>query len=79
MKMKPGEKAEITIAPKYAWKDRAFEAPQGVVPKGATVVYTVELVSIDKVGHTASGLLRVCICVRTFACLCVGRGGHPHY
>lgn len=49
MKMKPGEKAEVTIQPKYAYKDEAFEAPQAVVPKGATLVYTLELVSIEKV------------------------------
>ena len=50
MKMKPGEVAEVTIAPRYAYKDQTFEGPLAVVPEGATLVYTVELVSMNKVG-----------------------------
>ncbi|KAK9813598.1 hypothetical protein WJX73_009452 [Symbiochloris irregularis] len=48
MKMKPGEKSVVTIAPKYAWGDQEFKGSKGTVPKGATIVYTVELVSISK-------------------------------
>lgn len=49
MKMKPTEKAEITIAAQYAFKDKGFEGPKGKVPGGGTVIYTVELLSIEKV------------------------------
>ena len=49
MKMKVGEKAEIVIQPQYAFGAEASKQPQAVVPPQSTVVYTLELVDMEKV------------------------------
>ena len=51
MKMKVGEKAEIVIQPQYAFGAEASKQPQAVVPPQSTVVYTLELVDMEKVRH----------------------------
>ena len=50
MKMKPGEKAQVAIQPQYAFGEVASKQPLAVVPPRATVVYTVELLEMTKVG-----------------------------
>lgn len=54
--MKQGEKAEVVIQPQYAFGDNASKQPLAVVPPHATVVYTVELVEMTKVGIVITGL-----------------------
>ena len=49
MKMKVGEKAEIAIQPQYAFGAEASQQPKAVVPPQSTVVYTLELVDMEKV------------------------------
>ena len=49
MKMKVGEKAEIVIQPQYAFGPEASRQPLAVVPPQSTVVYTLELVDMEKV------------------------------
>jgi len=49
MKMKVGERAEIVIQPQYAFGAEASKQPQAVVPPQSTVVYTLELVDVEKV------------------------------
>lgn len=47
--MKVGETCEVAIQPRYAFGDAASKQPLAVVPPQATVIYTVELVSMTKV------------------------------
>ena len=49
MKMRVGEKAEIAIQPQYAFGAEASRQPLAVVPPQSTVVYTLELVDMEKV------------------------------
>lgn len=49
LKMKVGETCEVAIQPRYAFGDAASKQPLAVVPPQATVIYTVELVSMTKV------------------------------
>eukprot|EP00218_Dolichomastix_sp_CCMP3274_P005528 CAMPEP_0170159242 /NCGR_PEP_ID=MMETSP0033_2-20121228/70240_1 /TAXON_ID=195969 /ORGANISM="Dolichomastix tenuilepis, Strain CCMP3274" /LENGTH=550 /DNA_ID=CAMNT_0010396715 /DNA_START=15 /DNA_END=1667 /DNA_ORIENTATION=+ len=49
MTMNKGEKAEITIAPEFGFgSDADVSRDLGVVSKGSTLVYTVELVELEK-------------------------------
>ena len=48
-KMKQGEQAVITIASQYAFGEQGAQRSKAHVPPNATVVYTVELVKLDKV------------------------------
>ncbi len=65
MKMKVGEKAEIAIQPQYAFGAEASQQPEAIVPPQSTVVYTLELVDMEKVrpvlirGWTAQRAARI--------------------
>ena len=48
-KMKQGEKAEVTIAPEYGYGAEASQHQLATVPPNSTLVYTIELVKLDKV------------------------------
>ncbi|KAK9830144.1 hypothetical protein WJX72_009971 [[Myrmecia] bisecta] len=47
-KMKEHERAEITIAPEYGFGAVESQQPLAVVPANSTVIYTVELVSLQQ-------------------------------
>jgi FKBP-type peptidyl-prolyl cis-trans isomerase len=56
-KMKKGETAEVTLAPRYAFGAEGAQRPSGTVPPDATVTYTVQLKEFESVsGLCASHL-----------------------
>ncbi len=64
LKMKEGEKAEIRIAAQYAFGPEGSSSMAVPVPPNATVFYTVELLSLEKVHH------QPCFCLGTRAWSC---------
>ncbi len=52
LKMKEGEEAEISIAPQYGFGSEGCSSMEAPVPPDATLLYTVELLSIQKVLRT---------------------------
>lgn len=60
LKMKKGETAEVTIAPKYAFGAKGAQRQAGAVPADATVVYTVTLKDFENVGHLLLPTIRYC-------------------
>ena len=73
LKMKVGETCEVAIQPRYAFGDAASKQPLAVVPPQATVIYTVELVSMTKVGLRHRAHLAELICLQ------MGRRKHMPY
>lgn len=47
--MKLGEEALITLAPRYAYREQGWKGPLADVPPDSTVLYTLHLVSFEKV------------------------------
>jgi FKBP-type peptidyl-prolyl cis-trans isomerase len=63
-KMKKGEMAEVTLAPRYAFGSEGAQRPSGTVPPDATITYTVQLKEFDNVRAPAlDQLSRACGCV----------------
>lgn len=52
MKMDKGEKAEITIAPKYAFGDSDTAREKATVPGGSTVIYEIEITEVQNPKNT---------------------------
>ena len=48
--MKVGEVAEIIVQPQHGFGSEQHQASHGTVPPNSTLVYTVELVELHKVG-----------------------------